>query len=130
LVRSIDGHPTLVREIVSCPVPRLPELALIPLADAVAAPSGTGLRIPVATVMAFHGNLLRVPAAVGLTAAFLRRGRLPRFAWRGVAERLLRAAASPWQVPTLPAGLNPAWPTRPGGCAGMRQALRTWLGGG
>jgi len=123
LIRSIEDQGPLVRGLVSCQIPGVRQLALIPLADAVGAPYGPDLAIPSAVVVAFHGTLFAEPAVAKLTAAFLRDGTVPGFRWRSEVEQVIRAAASPWQVPTLPLSLNPSWQQPAPACSQLGSAL-------
>lgn len=102
---SLDTTPA--RRLLLCPVAGLRQVALVPLADAVAdGPPATTPGIPSVVVPAFHGGLLASPSTDRLVARLLRRA-LPGDRLLGVAERVVRALASAWSVPT------PAGPTCP-----------------
>ncbi|MBV9409954.1 MAG: hypothetical protein JO148_00035 [Acidimicrobiia bacterium] len=131
LLRSIADNASSVRELLTCPLPGVDQLALFPLADAVASPHPTAIGIPASVVPAFHGGLLS-SGAVHKTIAFrLDGGKLPQYdVWSSV-ERVVRVASSAWQVPPLPLSLNPAWGHPPGdspSCGSMEAALQQWVG--
>jgi hypothetical protein len=130
VVRSLLDHSPAVRDLLACPLPGTRQLALFPLADAVATPHPSKIGIPSEVVPAFHGGLLadnRVRLAV---SRYLEHGTVaPASVWP-VAQQILRASAAAWQVPELPLTLNPGW-SGPGGrspsCDAMAASLREWL---
>ncbi|MHB2022406.1 MAG: esterase/lipase family protein [Mycobacteriales bacterium] len=127
LVRSIDNHAGDLRNLVGCQLPRVHQLALIPLADAAGAPYGQDVAIPSAIVVAFHGTLIGQPQVDKLTREFLT-GRLPQgYQWRSVVERALRAMSTAWQMPSLPIALNPAWSASGSSCSAISAGIRSWL---
>jgi hypothetical protein len=131
LLRSIADNASSVRELLTCPLPGVDQLALFPLADAVASPHPTAIGIPASVVPAFHGGLLSSGAVHKTIALRLDGGKLPQYdVWSSV-ERVVRVASSAWQVPPLPLSLNPAWGRPPGdspSCASMEAALQQWVG--
>lgn len=129
LVRSIDDHAPTLRSLLGCAEPGVQQLALFPLADAVGAPYDTGPTVPAAVVPALHGRLLDDRQAATDTANFLNNGAVPGFGIGAISERLVRAAASPWQVPTLHQTLEPAWSGGSTGasCSTARQQARSWV---
>ena len=131
LVRSIVDHAPALRGALACPLPNVHELALFPLADAVAAPHPSRIRIPSGVVPAFHGGLLSEPSVQETVTGYLDDSRPPPAAAWLAAELLLRAASAAWQVPELPLTLNAAWREPPGpdpGCGQIAAALRRWVG--
>jgi predicted component of type VI protein secretion system len=131
LLRSIADNAPAVRDLLTCPLPGVDQLALFPLADAVASPHPTAVGIPASVVPAFHGGLLSSGAVHKTIALRLDGGKLPSYdVWSSV-ERVVRVASSAWQVPPLPLSLNPAW-GHPAGdspsCASMEAALQQWVG--
>jgi hypothetical protein len=131
LVRSIVDHAPALRGALACPLPGVHQLALFPLADAVAAPHPSRIAIPVGVVPAFHGGLLGEPSVRATVTGYLEDGRPPAAAAWPVAELLVRAASAAWQVPELPLTLNPAWGDPPGrdpGCRQIAAALGRWVG--
>ena len=130
LLRSIADNAPLVRELLTCPLPRVRQLALFPLADAVASPHPTEVGIPASVVPAFHGGLLGSGAVDRTISLRLDGGRVPSYNAWSVVERVLRVASSAWQVPPLPLSLNPAWGHPPGrspSCASIAAVLHTWV---
>jgi hypothetical protein len=130
LLRSIADNAPSVRELFSCPLPGVQQLALFPLADAVAAPHPSAAGIPARVVPAWHGGLLGSGAAHKTIALRLDGGKVPDEEVWSVAEHVLRVTSSAWQVPALPLSLNPAW-RNPGGrspsCTSMSATLRGWV---
>ena len=125
-------HAPAVRDLLTCPLPGVDQLALFPLADAVAAPHPTAIGIPASVVPAFHGGLLSSGAVHKTIALRLDGGALPRYDIWSSVERVVRVSSSAWQVPPLPLSLNPAWGHPPGdspSCAAMAAVLRQWVGG-
>jgi hypothetical protein len=132
LLRSIADHAPAVRELLTCPLPGVDQLALFPLADAVASPHPTAIGIPASVVPAFHGGLLSSGAVHKTIALRLEGGALPHYDIWSSVERVVRVSSSAWQVPPLPLSLNPAWGHPPGdspSCAAMAAVLRQWVGG-
>jgi hypothetical protein len=130
LFRSIVNEGPALRGLLRCRVPGVRELAVLPLDSALAAPAPTTVRIPYTVRPAVHGGLL----GDGTTARLVQRTLLGRpvdtsSAWKHV-ERALQASASPWQTPSLVQHLAPRWRglPEPDDCAGVRRALRSWLG--
>lgn len=110
LLRSIDRNGVALEHLLTCPAHGVAQYALVPLADAVAVPpsalpssiDGT----PVVVVPAFHGGLLGQASVREAVAKVLRDDRLPSLGpWRGI-ERVVSAASSAWQVPSLPTALR------------------------
>jgi hypothetical protein len=130
LLRSIADNASTVRDLLTCPLPGVEQLALFPLADAVASPHPSAVGIPARVVPAFHGGLLGSDAAHKTIALRLDGGKVPDYEVWSVAERVLRVTSSAWQVPALPLSLNPAWGRPPGrapSCASMASALHQWV---
>jgi hypothetical protein len=130
LLRSIADNAPIVRDLLTCPLPGVKQLALFPLADAVASPHPSAVGIPASVVPAFHGGLLSSGAVHKTIALRLDGGAVPHYnAWTAV-ERVVRVTSSAWQVPPLPLTLNPAW-RHPSGrtpsCASMTSALQSWM---
>jgi hypothetical protein len=135
LVRSIVDHAPALRGALACPLPAVHQLALFPLADAVAAPHPSMIGMPTGVVPAFHGGLLGEPSVQATVTGYLDDGQPPKAAAWPVAELLVRAGSSAWQVPELPLPLNPAWRELPGepsgadpSCGQIAAALRRWIG--
>jgi hypothetical protein len=130
LVRTMMDHGPAVRGLLACPLPRTRQLALFPLADAVATPHPSQIGIPSEVVPAFHGGLLANDRIREAVSGYLEHGKVePATVWP-VAQEILRASAAAWQVPELPLTVNPAW-SGPSGrspsCDAMSASLRRWL---
>jgi hypothetical protein len=130
VVRTMMDHGPAVRGLLACPLPHTRELALFPLADAVATPHPSQIGIPSEVVPAFHGGLLANDRIREAVSGYLEHGRVePATIWP-VAQEILRASAAAWQVPELPLTVNPAW-SGPSGrspsCDAMAASLRQWL---
>jgi hypothetical protein len=132
LLRSIADNAPAVRELLTCPLPGVDQLALFPLADAVASPHPTAVGIPASVVPAFHGGLLSSGAVHKTIALRLDGGKLPLYDIWSPVQRVVQVASSAWQVPPLPLNINPAW-GHPSGrtpsCGAMAAALQQWVGG-
>jgi len=132
LLRSIADNAPAVRDLLTCPLPGVDQLALFPLADAVASPHPTAIGIPASVVPAFHGGLLSSGAVHKTIALRLDGGKLPNYdVWSSV-ERVVRVSSSAWQVPPLPLSLNRAWGHPPGrapSCQAMAAVLQRWVDG-
>jgi hypothetical protein len=131
VVRSLLDHGPALRDLLACPLPATRQLALFPLADAVATPHPSEIGIPSGVVPAFHGGLLAESSVREVVARYLDHGTVPAPTLWPVAQQILRASAAAWQVPELPLTLNSSW-SGPAGrspsCQAMRAALRQWLG--
>jgi hypothetical protein len=100
---SVNHEAPLLQNLATCPLPGVSRFALLPLADAVAAPPSSRLAFPSVVLPAFHGGLLSDSSAAVLVARILRRGTVGPQGWLPMAEDTIRWAASAWQVPDLPA---------------------------
>ena len=131
LLRSIADNAPAVRDLLTCPLPGVDQLALFPLADAVAAPHPTEVGIPASVVPAFHGGLLSSGAVHKTIALRLDGGTLPQYDIWSSVQRVVQVTSSAWQVPPLPLSINPAWghPPRAPSCASMAAALQQWVDG-
>jgi hypothetical protein len=131
VVRSLLDHGPALRDLLACPLPATHQLALFPLADAVATPHPSEIGIPSGVVPAFHGGLLAESSVREVVARYLDDGTVPAPTIWPVAQQILRASAAAWQVPELPLTLNSRW-SGPAGrspsCQAMSAALRQWLG--
>jgi hypothetical protein len=131
VVRSLLDHGPALRDLLACPLPATHQLALFPLADAVATPHPSEIGIPSGVVPAFHGGLLAESSVREVVARYLDHGTAPAPTIWPVAQQILRASAAAWQVPELPLTLNSRW-SGPAGrapsCQAMSAALRQWLG--
>jgi hypothetical protein len=104
---SVNQEAPLLQKLATCPVPGVSRIALLPLADAVAASSSSRLAFPSIVVPAFHGGLLSDSSAAALVGRILRGGTAGSRGWWQLAEDTIRWAASAWQVPDLPPNAFP-----------------------
>jgi hypothetical protein len=131
VVRSLLDHGPALRDLLACPLPSTHQLALFPLADAVATPHPSKIGIPSGVVPAFHGGLLAEGSVRQVVARYLEHGTVPAATIWPVALQILRASAAAWQVPELPLTLNKSWVGPVGrtpSCDAMSASLREWLG--
>jgi hypothetical protein len=130
VVRSLLDHGPAVRDLLACPLPDTRQLALFPLADAVATPHPSEIGIPSEVVPAFHGGLLADDGVRKAVSTYLEDGKVTAATVWPVAQQILRASAAAWQVPELPLTLNREW-SGPSGrspsCDAMAASLRQWL---
>lgn len=132
LFRSVNELAPALREMISCPTPGVEELALTPLADAVASSEFESGSTRVIHLADFHGGLLGNGEAQRIVAEELL-GREPDGSrtW-SLGDRVVRALAAGWQTPELAVSVNPAWEARDdssASCPDVRRRLRDHLGG-
>jgi hypothetical protein len=130
LLASLDSEAPLLREAMACPLLGARQFALLPLADATAAPTTYRLSYPSVVVPAFHGGLIETPAAARLVSQVLRHGRVDDDRALSLAEKAISYAASAWQVPSLgPSNYPEAAHSKPAlSCGQVANALRKDLG--
>ncbi len=109
LFRSIADEAPALREMLACPVEGVDQLAVFPLADAVAGAEPHLDGVPSAVVPAFHGGLADNPAVQGTIRTLLEGGVSPKYGWWEATDTVIRAGAAAWRVPLLPISINPAW---------------------
>jgi hypothetical protein len=127
-LRSIVDHAPALTGLVSCALPGVRQMAVLPLDTAVSA-STTNLGIPYTVVPAFHGGMLddRMTAeVVGRVVAGRTTGQ--DAGWT-LAEDVISAGASAWQVPALDRSVNDAWKRDPSpdDCGAVRAYLHREL---
>lgn len=130
LFRSFVDEGPALRGLLRCPVPGRREFAVIPLDSGVSAPAPVKIGIPHAFVPAFHGGLLGDHTSAALIGRVLAgRAATDSGFWAGAAG-FVGSIAAAWQAPSLSPGLEPTWRTLPdpSDCAGVRAAMRRWLG--
>jgi hypothetical protein len=109
LFQSIVADGPSLRSLLSCPVPGIRQVAVEPVADAVAAPQDPDLAIPTVVVPAFHSGAMGDPQTDEVVIDILEHKALPaNHGWADL-EHVLRPAAAAWQVPPLALNANPAW---------------------
>jgi hypothetical protein len=124
-LRSIVDHAGELRNLLECPT-AAPEALVEPLADAVADGVGPGHAVRSVVVPAFHGGLLTDDRATHDIDILLSGGTVHTNPLVAAAERVIRLAAGPWQVPALPLSLD-GGTDRPT-CATMTADVRAWAG--
>jgi hypothetical protein len=124
---SLDRAAPMLESLYSCAIPGVDQFALLPLADAVALPSGTTFGFPTEVVPAFHGGLIASTAGSDAIAKLLEgdRPQTPEI-WQ-LLEDTIGAASSAWQVPNLAETDYPQAPMSTDSCASLRRALATSL---
>jgi len=113
LFQSIVDQAPAVRSLLSCPIKGIDQVAVEPVADAVAAPQDPGLGIPTVVVPAFHSGALGDAGADAVVIDVLEHKVLPANAGWAYLEDVLRPASAAWQVPALALNANPAWKLGP-----------------
>jgi hypothetical protein len=109
LFRSIADEAPALREMLACPVDGVEQLAVFPLADAVAGAEPQLDGVPSAVVPAFHGGLADNHAVQRRIRTMLEGGVAPEYGWWEATDTVIRAGAAAWRVPLLPISVNPAW---------------------
>jgi len=109
LFQSIVAEGPSIRSLLTCPIPGVTQVAVEPVADAVAAPEDPGLAIPTVVVPAFHSGALGDAQIDDVITGILQHQPLPSSHGWVDLERVLRPAAAAWQVPPLALNANPAW---------------------
>ncbi len=123
-LRSIVDEAPTIGPLLSCPLPGITQVAILPLADAVASPSEHAIGIPTVVLVAFHGGMLTNPGADKTIRTILDGDPLPASRGRGgLADSLLRSLSSAWQSP----GVTDAEPSNSASCGRAQSALRSQL---
>ncbi|HXY92789.1 MAG TPA: hypothetical protein VEP49_09960 [Acidimicrobiia bacterium] len=124
-LRSIVDDAPALRGLVSCPLPHVRQLAVLPLDTGVSAPSPESIGIPYTVVPAFHGGMLDSGSTAAIVTRVVAGERVDRDDGWSFAEDVISAGASAWQVPQLPTSVNAAWSGAPdpGNCAAIRAHL-------
>lgn len=107
-LRSVDEHASVLQTTMSCPLPGIRQLALLPLADATVTPVHLPPALPTVVVSAFHGGLLGDAGYERLVARFLEHRRVPTDSLLQAAHYAIRLAAAAWQIPASPTLPTPA----------------------
>jgi hypothetical protein len=128
LFRSLTDEAPALREMLACPVEGVNQLAVFPLADAVAGAEPHLHGVPSAVVPAFHGGLADNPA-VQRTIRTVLDGGSPDYGWWEATDTVIRAGAAAWRVPILPISINPAWEAGDdaSSCSDISGLVEAWL---
>jgi hypothetical protein len=130
LFRSLADHAPALRGMLACPIDAVDELAVLPLADAVAGAEPDLDGIPTTVVPAFHGGLADNDDVQRTIRAALERGVTPDGGWLETTDAVIRAGAATWRVPTLPLSVNPAWEhvDDDASCDDIAALVNEWVG--
>jgi len=129
LFRSMVEQAPLFQGLLRCRAPGVRTLAVLPFDTGLAVPLPATVDIPFVVRPAFHGGLLGDAATARMVTRVVRGESVDASArWRTPA-RAVQALASPWQVPSLVASLEPAWRglPDPDDCPAVRRALHDYL---
>ncbi len=102
------------------------QLAVLPLDTGVSAPSPSSFRIPYTVVPAFHGGMLDDETTASVVTRTVADKRVPIDDGWSLAEDVIQAGASAWQVPQLTSGINASWSHAPDpdNCRAIRAYLQ------
>ncbi len=130
LFRSLADDAPAFREMLACPVDGVDQLALFPLADAVAGAEPHLDGVPSAVVPAFHGGLADNAEVQRTIRTALEGGRSPGYGWLEATDTMIRAGAAAWRVPMLPISINPAWEDGDdaSSCRDFAGLVEAWVG--
>jgi hypothetical protein len=130
LFRSIADEAPAMREMLTCPVRGVDQLAVFPLADAVAGAEPRLHGVPSAVVPAFHGGLADNPAVQRTIRAVLQGSVSPDYGWWEATDTVIRAGAAAWRVPLLPLSVNPVWEAGDdaSNCNDIAGLVSAWVG--
>jgi hypothetical protein len=106
------------------------QLAVFPLADAVAGAEPHLDGVPSVVVPAFHGGLADNSEVQRTIHDLLERGASPNYGWWEATDTVIRAGATAWRVPMLPISINPAWEDGDDAstCGDIASLVRAWVG--
>jgi hypothetical protein len=109
LFQSMVADAPAIRSLIGCPTRGIMQVALEPVADAVAAPTDPASGIPTVVFPAFHSGTLGDPQADALVIDVLEHRAVPSDGPWGAIDQVLRPVAGAWQVPQLSLRANPDW---------------------
>jgi len=107
LLASLDHHAPLLKVAMACPIPKVRQFALLPLADATVTPAAYSLPFPSVVLPDFHGGLLETPAGAKVVAQVLTHRHVSDDRMLSLADQAISYASSAWQVPNLSASDYP-----------------------
>ena len=130
LFRSIADDAPAFREMLACPVDGVDQLAVFPLADAVAGAVPHLHGVPSAVVPAFHGGLADNPVVQRTIRTVLQGGVSPDYGLWKATDTVIRAGAAAWRVPLLPISVNPVWEAGDdaSSCNDIAGLVTAWVG--
>lgn len=112
-LRSIVDDAPAFRGLMSCSLPHVHQLAVLPLDTGVSAPAPDSLAIPYTVVPAFHGGMLDDETTATLVTRMVAGKHVASDAGWSLAEEVIQAGTSAWQVPQLTSGINASWSHAP-----------------
>ena len=112
-LRSIVDDAPAMRRLMACSLRSVRQLAVLPLDTGVSAPAPEGIGIPYTVVPAFHGGMLDDERTASVVARVVSGEHVATDTGWSVAEDVIQAGASAWQVPQLTVGINAAWSHEP-----------------
>jgi hypothetical protein len=118
---SLDQQAPDLEAVISCPISGVRRFALLPLADATAAPVKETLPFPSVVLPAFHGGLIESASGLRVVAEILAHRPVGDNKLLSVAEDAITYASSAWQVPSLVPSDYPATASPAGGFASCSQ---------
>jgi hypothetical protein len=128
--RSVVDDAPALQGLLSCRIPGVRQLAVLPLDTAVSAPDRHALSIPYTVVPGFHGGMLDDARTASIVTQVVAGKRVaPDDGW-SLAEEVISAGASAWQVPQLSSTINALWSHGPDprDCDAIRAHLRREMG--
>jgi hypothetical protein len=130
LFRSLADDAPAFREMLACPVDGVDQLAVFPLADAVAGAEPHLDGVSSAVVPAFHGGLADNPAVQRTIRTVLHGDVSPDYGWWEATDTVIRAGAAAWRVPLLPISINPVWEAGDdaSSCSDIAGLVTAWVG--
>jgi hypothetical protein len=130
LFRSLADNAPALRGMLACPVDGVDQLAVFPLADAVAGSEPHLDGVLSTVVPAFHGGLADNGDVQRKIRAALEGGVTPAPDWWQTTATVIRAGAATWRVPTLPLSMNPAWENGDDAtsCDDIGNLVKAWVG--
>ncbi len=129
-LRSIVDDAPAFRNLMSCALPGVRQAAVLPLDTGVSAPAPRRLDIPTVVVPGFHGGMLDDASTAAVVQQVVEGRDVGEDDGWSLAEGVIQAGASAWQVPGLVTDVNDAWSGHPPStCRAVRAHLRSWLAG-
>jgi hypothetical protein len=119
-----------MRALVACRLPRVREVAVVPLDTAVSAPAPRAVGFEQVVVPGFHGGMLDDATTASVVRRVVAGRPVARDDGWAFAEDVIQAGASAWQVPQLDAAVNAEWDDEPtSACRAVRANLQRTYGG-
>ena len=128
-LRSIVDDAPAFRHLMSCALPGVRQAAVLPLDTGVSVPVPRRLDIPTVVVPGFHGGMLDDASTAAVVQRVIEGRAVGGDDGWSLAEGVIQAGASAWQVPGLVTDVNDEWAGDPpsSDCRAVRAHLRAWL---